>query len=308
MYKLTIGIPTYKRPEMLKKLLASILNNKFDKTSISKIRILVVDNDIDKTGQQTTEEMKNQCGDYFALNYHSYPEKGLSNVRNEILKCALEKSPDYILCIDDDEYASAAWIQELLSTVVQNGAEIAVGRVIPITENAISPAIAYGLKRPNFSNHQQIEFFSSSNFIISAKFLQANQLKFDRRFNLSGGEDSYFGVNALKKGAKIFWANDAIVYETIPEKRASINWLIKRSFRGGLTYTYILLLEKNYPLIMKKMLVNLMYISGGTVSLLLLPFRSKLKYWGLLKIAESLGSLTSLTGIKYNEYRIDRKF
>ena len=70
------------------------------------------------------------------------------------------------------------------------------------------------------------------------KSLIAKNVWFDPRFNNTGGEDYYFGIMMIKKGASIYWASEAIVYETVPEDRANLKWLIKRYYSGANTYTY----------------------------------------------------------------------
>ena len=307
MYKLAICIPTYKRPVMLKKLILSIINNQIDNSLIKKFNIIIVDNDIDRTAEGITNELKTIYADRFTLIYHNYPKKGLSYVRNEIFRKALESSPDYILCIDDDEYATNEWITQLILTITKNKGDIAMGPVIPEIESPVSSAISYWFKSPRIINDQELDYFESGNFIICTKFLMKNKLEFDPRFNLTGAEDSYFGVTALKKGAKIYRAGGAIAYESISEKRATLNWLIKRSYGSALTYSYILVLEKKYLKILKKLFVNIAYIIAGTISLVLLPFGSKYKYWGILKISDSLGNFAGLAGFKYHEYREDNK-
>ncbi len=307
MYNLTIGIPTYKRPEMLKKLIISIFDNNLDRSVINAINILVVDNDIDKTAQIVTKELQGRCALPYNLIYHHYPQKGLVNVRNEIFRSALELFPDYIVGIDDDEYTTTNWLMGLISTITTNKGEIVMGPVIPHIETNVPAAISYWFKTPTGINSQRINYFETGNFIIDTKFILKNNLRFDMMFNLTGAEDSYFGVKALKKGAKIYWAAQAIAYESISEKRASLKWLIRRSFRGALTFTYILVLEKKYLALLKKMMVNIIYIIVGTISLLLLPFPGRYKYWGIIKISESAGSFAGLTGMQYNEYRIDKK-
>jgi len=306
-YRVAIGIPTYKRPLMLKKLILSILKNNINSLLINEINIIVVDNDIDKSAEKITNELKNEFCNTCKLNYHSYPEKGLANVRNEIFRQAFEFNPNFIACIDDDEYASPEWVNQLVSTIAANEGDIVMGPVIPIFETQVSPYISYWFKNRTLNNNQKVIFFETCNFIISTKFLLNNKVDFDCRFNSTGGEDSYFGITALKKGAKIFWASKALIYETIPTKRASLRWLLKRSFRYSNTRIYILFLEKKYLLILKKILVKMIYFIAGLFSLVLLPFQIKFKYWGPINIAESIGTFTGIVNIKYHEYKKDTK-
>ncbi|MCY1241877.1 hypothetical protein D9M72_548020 [compost metagenome] len=65
-----------------------------------------------------------------------------------------------------------------------------------------------------------------------------------RRFNLAlgrtGGEDTEFFTHMHKAGGRLAYASDALVYEIVPEKRASFEWLAKRRFRSGQTHGRLL--------------------------------------------------------------------
>lgn len=303
MYNIVIGIPTYKRPLMLKELIFSIIDCNINKSLIKDVNIIVVDNDIDKTAEKIVNELKEKYYGIYKLNYFNYPVKGLANVRNQLFKRALTYNPDFIIGIDDDEFVTPDWLNELVSAITTAKADIAIGPAIPVFDHNVSPYIAYWFNHPDMVDLQNINFFQTTNYIIAVNFLVNQKIQFDQRFNTTGAEDSYFGVTAIKKGAKIYWAGKAIVYETIQEKRASLNWLIKRRFRTAITYTYILILEKKYLLLFKKILVNIIYLISGIFALLLVSFKFKFRYWGLLKLAESFGGFAGLANIKYHEYK-----
>ena len=76
----------------------------------------------------------------------------------------------------------------------------------------------------------------------------------------------------IEQGATVYWSAGAVVFETIPEKRASLNWLIKRSFNGAVTFTKVLKIERNYTGLVKKFLVNIIYFIVGCIALILIPF------------------------------------
>jgi glycosyltransferase involved in cell wall biosynthesis len=306
MYNLAVCIPTYKRPLMLKKLLLSISGCHINEALIKDINIIVVDNDIDKTAEKIVKEFRDEYYGLHKLHYHNYPIKGLSHVRNEMFKKAIEFNTDYIVCIDDDEYATPDWLNQLILAATTIKAEIVIGPVIPIFENKVSPYLANWFKYPKLENYQRVNFFWTGNFIICTKFLLKHKLQFDERFNSTGSEDSYFGVTALNSGAKIYWANNAIAYESIPAKRAKLKWLIKRNYNGAINFTYRLKLEKNYFGLLKKILINIAYLFSGGVALIVTPLPLKWKYWGILKISEGIGGFAGLFGIQYHEYKTDR--
>ena len=302
MYNIVIGIPTYQRPLMLKKLITSIIKGNMDRSLINDLKIIVIDNDIDRTAERIVKELSNGHPGIHNLYYYYYPDKGLSNVRNEIFKRSMDFNPDFIASLDDDEYATPDWLNQLLFTITTNSGDIAVGPAIPEFENYVSPYISFWFRYHDLTNYEKTKVFETNNYIISAKFLKEHRLEFDKRFNTTGAEDSYFRVTVLKKGAKIFWARKAIVYETIPEKRANLNWLIKRNFRCAITYTSILKLESKYVGLLKKTIVSVFYFIVGLLAVAIIPLPVRCKYWGIIKLSESLGGFAGLFGIRYHEY------
>lgn len=137
---------------------------------------------------------------------------------------------------------------------------------------------------------------------MCSKFLKDNQLEFDPRFNTTGAEDSYFGISVLRQGGIIRWAANAVAYETIPEKRTTLKWLLKRRYNGANTYMFTMMLEKCHKKIIKKLVVSFINFPLGFFCLIGLPFKFKYRYFGLLKIAEGLGGFAGLMNIKFHAY------
>lgn len=291
---------------MLSKLILSIYSCQINKSLIKDVKIIVVDNDIDRTAENTVNELASRFTGNHRLTYHSYPVKGLSNVRNEIFRKASELDPDYIACIDDDEYPDSDWLNQLILTITRCEADIVMGPVIPEFESPVSPFIAYWFKYKDLENFKKIYFFWTGNFIICADFFLKHKIKFDNRFNITGSEDSYFGVKALKSGANICWSDKAVAFETIPQKRANLKWLIKRNFNHALNFTHILKLEKIWLRLIKKILISIAYLFAGFFALVFLIFPVKWKYWGILKISESIGGFAGLLSFQFQEYAKDR--
>lgn len=303
MNHLVIGIPTYKRPVMLRNCLNSILESELDGGLISTIDILIVDNDVELSAKEVFFDFESTINEPFFMHYGSLRDKGLSNVRNEILKRAKKLDPDFIVFIDDDEYASKTWLQGLTNLIVGKEADIVVGKVIPVFEVLINKGLKYWFKYPDLEDGSKIDFVMTGNLIISPKFIIENSLSFDLRFNTTGGEDSFFGVQSLNKGAKIFFAQYALVYETIPENKSNLKWLIMRYYRGATTFTYVLKLERRYFLLFKKFLTSIIYLIFGIFALLLLLMPIKLKYWGVIKISEAIGAFAGMMNMTYHEFR-----
>jgi len=305
--KLVIGIPTYKRPLMLEKLILSIYASQINYDLIGAISLVVVDNDIKRTAENVIKELKNKCISPFNLEYFNYPKKGLTHVRNEILKQSLKLKPDFIAFVDDDEYVTDNWLNELIKTMIHMNADIVQGPNLPVFEKEVPSYISRWFYVHNFETNTQMDLVETNNLLIKSKFLNDHNLRFDSRFDQTGGEDTFFGVQAIQKGARIFWSHDAVVYETIPEKRASLKWLMRRTYRAASTFTYILKLKKSYAMLFRKFAISIIYLIFGICSLVFLPFSNKHKYLGPIKISEAFGGFAGILNIRYKEYAISNE-
>lgn len=303
MNNIAICIPTYKRPEMLRKLILSIFECKIDTLLINDVKMIIVDNDIDKTGEVIVNEINNSFDNPHKLLYFNHPVKGLSNVRNEMLNKAFLHNPDFITFIDDDEFVTQNWLNELLNVIINNNADAARGPVFPTFTNETSKYISCLFPRENYKDNSQIFSFTTGNLILRRKSLEKYNVWFDNRFNDTGAEDAYFGIQMLKKGAKIYWAEKAMVYENIPKERANLKWLIKRRFRVASTYSHNLKLEKKYNLLTKKIIVSLTYIITGIIMMIFIIMPTKKKYWGIIKFYEGIGGFAGFFGIIHKEYK-----
>ena len=306
MHHIAICIPTYRRPSMLQKLVLSIYALRVDEDLIRKISIVIVDNDAEQTAYNTVSNLRSDAK-LFDLRYHCNPVKGLVNVRNALIREALYLNPDFLAFIDDDQFVSSEWLSEMINTLVSTRGDLAIGPVIPVFEKRVPSWISCWFRHHQIRDQTPINFLETGNLTIRASYLEANpELRFDRRFNTTGAEDSYFGVQVIKKGTKIWWSAKAKTFETIPPQRAKINWLIRRSYRGANTFSFIILLEREYLKIAKKITINFIYFFIGTIALILTPLHIKYRYFGLLKLAESAGGFTGLFKLKYHEYKKGR--
>lgn len=303
MNNVAICIPTYKRIEMLNKLIDSIYNCKIDDALINDINVIVVDNDAEMTAKNLVENLKMNEKKPFQLYYYNYSVKGLANVRNELINRALSFNPDFLVFIDDDEFVTVEWLNELVKTIVNNQADAARGPVFANITNKVSTSIASLLERENYENNSRVEKWTTGNLIIRRTSLEEFGVRFDSRFNSTGSEDTFFGRQMARKGATLFWAAKAVTYEEIPEKRTVINWFIKRAYRGAETHVFMLKIENDYFKIVNKIIVSFVYILIGLASIPLIILPIKSRYWGIIKISDAIGALAGLFNFQYREYK-----
>jgi succinoglycan biosynthesis protein ExoM len=303
---IAIGIPTRRRPSMLQRLLGSILGSDFDQALIDEVHIVVADNDHSQSADPVVKGFQARSTEPFRLHYLSEPKRGLSHVRNAVLGYCLALRPSFIVFVDDDEYVSTNWLHELTKTILRTDADFVLGPVIPDLDPSTPQEVAHWFRFHQFQDQQPINFLDTGNVIMRAAFIEKHGLRFDERFNTTGAEDSFFGITAIKKGASIHWSENAIARETIPMNRANLKWLFLRKLRGSNTYTYIMIIERKFSKVLKKIVVSIFYLFFGifTLPLAVIPFR--FRYIGIIKIAESFGGLSALIGVRYHEYGTKR--
>jgi len=225
--KIAICVPTYLRPKLLKQCLLAAGKIKIPQNF--RAQIIVADNDPEGTALDVCEKIKGSVE--FEITHVIESERGLSSVRNRLLKVAVNKNVDYIAFIDDDEFPTENWLTEHIKAITNHQADVSSGPVIQVdAENTILTPL---LKK---STQEGIEprYISTNNVVFNIKLVNVWNLKFDDFYNFIGGEDFDFFQRAKNQGAKQVWAPNALVYETWIESRKTLRYLMFRHFTGGI--------------------------------------------------------------------------
>ncbi len=300
--RVAICIPTFRRPEGLRKLLASLDQLTFTRVPPPGIRVFVIDND-------AADPLGHRIGDIgtwtrHPLDYRVEPSQGLVHARNAAL-AAVDSSFDAIAFIDDDEWAEPQWLDALLEKFVTTQAAVVHGPVRPVFET--EPAQWMRLDRyfevGPFDDGARLTTAASGNCLLSKAVLDRLGLTFDLRFNMSGGEDVAFFDRLVAHGEVIVAAADAVAYETIPAARISTAWILRRRFRSGHTLGAISLASAHRGRQVQRVVKSLQRIGFGlvqTASLGLFSPRYRMK--GATNIAFALGSLAALARREVDQY------
>lgn len=231
-----IACCTYKRPEKLEQLLASLI----EMTPVDvPVKVLIVDNDKEKSAQTVCEKYKNKLD----IHYVVEKSKGLANVRNRALKTAIELDASHIAFIDDDEIADKNWLvahvdfyNRFENIYVSNG---------PVYFEFAENTPDYIIKNKIFNpyNNKQLgkikRVYPSNNVFFALKIIKDNEIYFSKEFNSSGGEDTDFFTRISSLGCCIGWNYNAIVYEFQDENRTDIKWILKRAYNNGRITGYL---------------------------------------------------------------------
>jgi GT2 family glycosyltransferase len=79
------------------------------------------------------------------------------------------------------------------------------------------------------------QLYSSANYLIRASVLDRMGYPYlDEAFDYKGGGDTDFFTRARRKGIRFHWAQEALMTETMPERRTEFSWIQARSVRNGM--------------------------------------------------------------------------
>ena len=291
-----ILIATYRRPEGLARLLASLDALTFENRPKPDITVVVVDND----AAAKSDPPRSQ----HPVHYVVEPQRGLSAVRNR----ALDEVPpetDFLAFIDDDEWAEPQWLDALLAMQAQTSADIVQGPVIPAFELDPPDWMRRGgyFEVGPFQPGEKLTFGATGNCLIRCAMLERTGLRFDMRFNTSGGEDADFFDRHLNSGGEIIAAPAARAYELVPATRMSTRGLMRQQFRKGNTIGQLDAasgLAARYGVRTAKAVRWV--LAGGARAIALGPFVKGAAAVGLAGAARGFGMLAALVNVRSSYY------
>jgi len=122
--KVVICVPTFRRPDQLMSLLASLCGLVLPETT-ADIEVLIVDNDINESARPLCEAAVLP----WPLRYFVEPNRGIAQVRNAATKHSA--GAGWIAFVDDDEVVEPEWLCNLIRTQLRFHADIVAGPVVP---------------------------------------------------------------------------------------------------------------------------------------------------------------------------------
>jgi GT2 family glycosyltransferase len=297
--RIGVCITTYKRRDLLRRLLAGMSTLKFQKVPMPEITVLVVDND----ASGSAEEVCRAARLPWPLKYVVESNRGIAQARNRAIREAGDV--DFIAFIDD-ELPTPAWLDELLWTQDRFGADVVCGPVPPKFAVGVPDWVKNGgfFDRGVGDPGSTPDECRSGNALIRSSVF-AGLHAFDERFGLTGGEDTQFFLRVRRAGYKIVSSPDACVYESVTISRANLKALLRRAYQSGNAWV---LCESSLDRRISTRIVRAgkacAWILIGSASACVSPL------FGMPAIARSLrniwlgaGMLTALVGQRYKAYQ-----
>ena len=301
-----VCIPTYRRPASLDRLLQAIAQQRFESAPHPRVRVIVIDNSPDGEGVRVCEDVSPTFP--FPLSWATEPEPGVSETRNRAVRSAREPQ-GLVAFIDDDSYPCETWLEQMLAVEGAHDADVVSGPVEPEFETTPPAWMVRGgfYSRPRMATGTETGPLRAGNILIrDSVFDSVAEPWFDPRMGLTGGEDFLFLSRAEAGGATMVWADEAVVFESVPSARVSVGWLLRRWYRLG---TNASICERELRPGISTMLIRLVKLGVrmfASALALLVTWPSRImRTRVLMSLALSAGMLSGLFNVGYREY--DRK-
>ena len=299
---ISLCIATYRRSERLGALLDDIVSQQH-----LPDEVIVVDNDPAGSAHAVVERRRT-LGAPFPITYDIQPEKNISLTRNRTVELA---GGEWLAFIDDDERAPAAWLRQLMDTVVRFEADGVLGPVEPV----VPPDAPAWIRRGRFYHWARMKTgtlipankLRFGNVLLKGALLRDTAAPFDPSYGLTGGEDGDLLGRLVQRGAGIVWCEEAVVLEPVEPARLSLRWLLLRALRGGQDFARHRLNGRMGQLgpagrVLFFLRALLQGVAAAALALLSWPFgRHHAAHW-LLKSSANVGKLSIFTGWHYREY------
>jgi succinoglycan biosynthesis protein ExoM len=230
MTSVDVGVCTFRRPAVAETL-ASLARQALPDGV--RLRVIVADNDETPSAEAVVRSTAAEHG--LDLAYAHAPARNICIARNACLDAA---RADWFAFIDDDEIATTGWLAALLAEAERGGWDAVLGPVKAVYGAGAPDWIAAG----DFHSTAPVEVGGrilkgyAGNVLIRRPAILARSLRFDERLGRQGGEDDDFFYRLTDSGGTIGFAPEALAHEPVPPARATLPWLLKRSFRTGQTH------------------------------------------------------------------------
>ncbi|WP_295241042.1 glycosyltransferase family 2 protein [uncultured Brevundimonas sp.] len=300
MRDVAVIIPTLRRPDSLERALRSV----FGQTgSLHRIAAIVVaDNDPDGSAAPLIERLRAEAP--VPLSYAHAPIPGVATARNVGLSAT---DAPLIAFLDDDEAASPDWLAALLNAQAETGADVVFGPIrgrVPENTGWTSTYLErfFGRDGPRETGLTDDIHGCGNSLMVRATALPG-EAPFDVAMNETGGEDDRLFTALSARGGRFGWAADAWVDEFAPTHRATLKYALTRAFAYGQSPTQLAAARRDWPGVVKWMIVGLVQTGiWGAASLLAALLRRPNRAQTYDRCARGLGKIFWTKGFEPKLY------
>jgi glycosyltransferase involved in cell wall biosynthesis len=228
MKHIAVCICTYKRPQLLRRLLNELANQ--ETTGLFTYSIVVADNDQSRSAEVVISDFA--AASHVPVTYCTEPQQSIALARNKAVQNA---TGDYIALIDDDELPTAHWLRTMLAACDKYGVDGVLGPVKPSFGDGVPQWIVKGkfYDRPCYRTGLVLAYGQTrtGNVLLKEYALRGTSSPFRPQFR--SGEDVDFFRRAIEQGRVFIWCNEAVVYEAVPPPRWKRTYLLRKALLRG---------------------------------------------------------------------------
>ena len=174
-------------------------------------------------------------------------EIGIPYARNKALENAIDRRFNYLAFIDDDCTAEEFWLNGMISTITNFGADVSQGSY-KFKYSSDFPSWMPKIPDSRFSAGQELPIATTRSVLFCINDFVSGKLnlRFDIDLLNSGGSDTKFFYYLFMKGYKIRASNDSFVIEDMAN-RQTLKWICFRYMRMGFTSFQLSFRNTDYP-------------------------------------------------------------
>lgn len=249
-----IGIPTFRRSELLPALVAAIRADAA--SSEHEIRIVVVDNDPAGSARAVATEL--------GTAYRLMPTPGIAAVRQAILDAASDD--ELTVMIDDDVLPEPGWLDGLLASWSENRPTVVVGFVRYVWPEGTDPWIVAGgfMRRVRTPPGTRLAGLSTGSVLVDTAQVRRLGVRFDVSLGLVGGEDFLFGREIVRRGGTIVSGSDSVARDDVPSERTTRAFVRRRTISQGQARVMLLTRSGSLP---RRIAARAAHLIGGVIRL-----------------------------------------
>jgi glycosyltransferase involved in cell wall biosynthesis len=226
----TVCICTYRRPQLLQKLLEAVDGQHTE--GCFSVSIVIVDNDSAQSAEPVVQRFATTSKT--PSRYLVEPVQNIALARNRAVGAA---GGEYVALIDDDEHPDPGWLLALFRALLRHDADGALGPVLPDYDTPPPRWVLEGqlCERERFPSGTMLRNprYTRTSNVLLARTLLKSAAPFDPRFGLTGGEDSDFFRRLLRDGCRLVWSDEACVHERVPPERLLAGYFVRRALLRG---------------------------------------------------------------------------
>jgi succinoglycan biosynthesis protein ExoM len=233
--EITVCICTYRRPELLERLLTALIAQQTD--GLFTFSCVVVDNDASASARAVVERL--QPAFPGQIQYALEPARNIALARNRAVSLV---TGSFVAFIDDDEIPCEDWLMRLWRAINNFHADAVLGPVKPYFESRLPSWIEQSriCERPSHATGSALHWRQTrtGNALLRAAIVKQDEIQFDPAY-ASGGEDVDFFRRAALAGKTFVWCDESAVYELVPPSRLTRRYYLKRAFlQGRISWKY----------------------------------------------------------------------